>query len=175
MLTRVGYSGLIITILAGVLLFFRPATEAEARHDTLPSPTSTYAARVDDAARVVELVNRERRRVGLSPLAVHLSLTQAAQSYAEILAGGTCFGHSCGPVPNLSDRVERAGYTNWSTLGENVAAGYRTPEAVVTGWMSSSGHRANILSRSYRETGVGVAYGGRYGVYWVQVFGARRG
>ena len=43
-----------------------------------------------------------------------------------------------------------AGYVNWTTGGENIAAGYPTAEEVVAAWMSSPGHRANILNANYR-------------------------
>src|SRR5919109_1185606 len=71
------------------------------------------------------------------------------------------------------DRDAVAGYTGWSAIGENIAAGYPTPEAVVAGWMSSPGHRANILSPNFTEIGIGLAQGGKYGSYWTQDFGTR--
>ena len=129
----------------------------------------------DPAFRVVELTNAERARAGLSPLAYHPNLAQAAQAYAAILAQGTCFAHTCGPVPDFATRATNAGYTGWTALAENIAGGQRTPEAVVAAWMASPGHRANILNGAYTEIGVGVATGGPLGVYWAQEFGARRG
>ena len=56
--------------------------------------------------------------------------------------------------------------------GENIAAGSSTPEAVVNQWMSSPGHRENILNGKYRYLGVGYAYDGNseYAHYWVQLF-----
>src|SRR5688500_16936545 len=59
-------------------------------------------------------------------------------------------------------------------MAKNIAAGQRTPEAVVQAWMESPGHRANILNSRYTEIGVGLATGGRMGMYWAQSFGARR-
>ena len=125
-------------------------------------------------ARVIELTNVERQKAGLAPLAAQANLTQAANGYAGVLASGTCFAHTCGPVPEFTDRAAQAGYTNWSALAENIAAGQRTPEAVVKAWMESPGHRANILNARYTEIGVGLATGGRMGMYWAQSFGARR-
>ena len=77
-------------------------------------------------------------------------------------------------MPNFVDRDVQAGYTPWTTLAENVAAGQQTPEAVVAAWMNSAGHRANILNPSFRDIGVGVAKGGSYGIYWAQEFGAQQ-
>jgi uncharacterized protein YkwD len=123
-------------------------------------------------ARVVELTNAERQRAGLGPLSINPQLSLAAQRYAEAMAAGSCFAHTCGPEPELAKRVEGAGYTPWGALAENIAAGQRSPEQVVGAWMVSPGHRANILRAEVSEIGVGRAQGGAYGVYWVQVFGA---
>ena len=126
-------------------------------------------------ARVLELTNSERANAGLQPLTLNQQLVAAAQSYSEVLAGGECFAHTCGPVPNFADRDDAAGYADWTNLGENIAAGYPTPEAVVAGWMASPGHRANILSSQFTEIGIGIANGGgQYGTYWTQEFGTRR-
>src|SRR5439155_23515558 len=53
-------------------------------------------------------------------------------------------------------RIEKQGY-DWSWWGENIAWGYSTPEVVVQGWMSSPGHRANILNPRFLDLGIGVA------------------
>jgi len=67
-------------------------------------------------------------------------------------------------------------YPGWSWLGENIAAGYSTPSSVVAGWMSSSGHRANILNPDNWELGVGYyTGGGSWSRYWVQTLGRRSG
>jgi uncharacterized protein YkwD len=55
--------------------------------------------------------------------------------------------------------------------GENIANGYRTAEAVVSGWLSSPGHRANIERASYGVIGVGAAVSSNGAVYWAQSFG----
>jgi uncharacterized protein YkwD len=124
---------------------------------------------------VLGLTNAERSRAGLSPLTSDAQLQQAAQSYSEALTSGVCFAHTCGPVPDLADRDQQAGYSGWTSLAENIASGYPTPEAVVAGWMASPEHRANILSPDYTELGVGVALKeGQFGVCWTQ-FGSRNG
>jgi uncharacterized protein YkwD len=129
----------------------------------------------NDTARVLELTNIERQNAGLAPLALNPQLSDAALSYSEVLASGTCFEHSCGAVPNFADRLGQVGYTGWAAIAENIAAGYPTPEAVVAGWMASPGHRANILEPSYTEIGVGMVTGGSYGTYWTEEFGSRPG
>jgi uncharacterized protein YkwD len=126
------------------------------------------------AARVLELTNRERQNIGLGPLVLSPELCDAAQAYSHVLATTGCFDHTCGPVPNFAERAGQSGYTGWTALAENIAAGYPTAEAVVSGWMNSPGHRANILSPKYTEIGVGmVDGGGKFGTYWAEEFGAR--
>jgi uncharacterized protein YkwD len=124
-------------------------------------------------ARVLELTNVERARAGVPPLVLSIQLSEAAQQYSDVLATDACFAHTCGPVPDMVQRDAQAGYTGWTAVGENIAAGYPSPEAVVSGWMASPGHRANILNPDYRELGVGLSSGGKYGAYWTQEFGAR--
>jgi uncharacterized protein YkwD len=124
--------------------------------------------------RVLELTNVERQNAGLAPLNWNPQLQDAAQTYSEVLASSGCFAHTCGPVPNFADRDGRAGYSDWTNIGENIAAGYVTPEAVVAGWMASPGHRENILSSEFTEIGVGMAStGDQFGRYWTEEFGTR--
>src|SRR5438132_14356473 len=121
------------------------------------------AAPQDEAGfttRVLELTNAERQKAGLAPLAFNAELGAAAQRYSQVLATSGCFEHTCGPVPNFADRDAQAGYTGWNAIGENIAAGYPTSEAVVSGWMASPGHRANILSSRFTEIGIGLVSGG---------------
>jgi len=140
------------------------------------SPLPVAAAGQADAgatARVLELTNAERQAAGLTPLTLSPRLSSAAQNYSQVLAAGACFDHTCGAVPNFADRLGQAGYTGWTAIAENIAAGYPTPDAVIAGWMASAGHRANMLSPNYSEIGIGVVSGGTYGMYWTQEFGAR--
>ena len=138
-------------------------------------PLSPVMGAADLAARVVELTNAERQKSGLTALVPNDTLAQAAGEYSTVLATSGCFAHTCGPVPDFSARVANAGYSGYTALAENIAGGQRTPEAVVSAWMASPGHRANILNPAYNEIGVGSATGGQYGIYWTQEFGARKG
>jgi uncharacterized protein YkwD len=150
-------------LVAGILgLRAVPVTAAEQDHAA-------------DLARELELTNAARQAAGLEPLVLSPQLSDAAQRYTQVLASGSCFEHTCGAVPNFADRIGLTGYAGWSAIAENIAAGYPTPEAVVAGWLASPGHRANILSPSYQEIGIGVVSGGAYGMYWTQEFGARPG
>lgn len=138
----------------------------------LGTPNNAAQA-ADPTATVIALVNAERAWAGLGPVTYNPNLTYAAQNYANLLSHGSCWGHYCDGYSRVSHRLEAAGYRNWTTVGENIAAGQWSPEAVVAAWMASPGHRANILNPNYTEIGVGLAHGGPYGVYWSQNFGAR--
>src|SRR5215211_1132230 len=89
-------------------------------------PTAIVAAAPQNEVifqlRVLELTNAERVNAGLEPLALSYELTDAAQSYSEVLAVSGCFEHTCGPVPHFADRVGLAGYVGWRALAENIAA-----------------------------------------------------
>jgi uncharacterized protein YkwD len=80
------------------------------------------------------------------------------------------FDHTGSDGSNFVQRESAAGYTTGASA-ENIAWGYRTPQEVVTGWMNSAGHRANILNCSSIAVGVGVAYASDGAIYWTQNFG----
>jgi uncharacterized protein YkwD len=120
---------------------------------------------------VVRLVNVARSDAGCSPLRVDSRLAAAARLHSEDMAARSYFDHTSLDGRSPWDRMRAQGYTNGS--GENIAAGYSTPAAVMTGWMNSSGHRANILNCSSKAIGVGIGRrsGSTYGIYWTQDFG----
>lgn len=134
-------------------------------------------------ARVVELVNEVRAANGnLPPLRRIPALSKSARYHATDLGTDNYFSHDSydrngGALQKVCGAFERMRkWYNYNAAGENIAAGYSTPEDVMAGWMSSSGHRQNILDPDFREIGVGYYQGsGEYGVYWVQNLGARNG
>lgn len=123
-------------------------------------------AATGDAATVFSLTNAQRTKAGLKPLISDAALDEAAQAWAQQLAKSCTFTHS-----TSSWRAARVAAAGWSATGENIAAGYATPAAVVTGWMGSPGHKANILDSRYTGVGIGFAKGTCYSSYWVQIFG----
>ena len=163
---------LVAGLLAAQLLAVLPAAPVAALPLVLPEAAPSLEQALT-RERVIALVNNERLARGLAPLQEDLSLGVAAQSYAEVLTADSCFGHACGPEPDFTTRDAKGGYSPWSWLGENVAAGQPTAEEVVAAWMASPLHRENILRPEFTELGVGVAHGGLHGTYWAQEFGAR--
>lgn len=136
-----------------------------------PAPPQPAAA----AAAVIARANDERRRESLDTLRTSAALMRAAELHARQMAEAGRLEHELPEAryPTLPARMAGAGY-EWSAIAENIAHGYSTPAAAVTGWMLSSGHRANILGRPYVETGAAVAPGRDGRLYWVQVFAAPR-
>jgi uncharacterized protein YkwD len=123
-------------------------------------------------ARVMDLINAERAANGLGALSAEDRLIQAAQWHSADMACNNYFSHFAPDGSSGGDRITRAGYL-WNYFGENIAAGYASPEKVVQAWMESPSHKANILNKNYVEIGVGYAYyaDSAYGIYWTAVFG----
>ena len=125
---------------------------------------------------ILGLTNQERAKAGLKPLKLNNKLTQAAEKHSASMAEDDFFSHTGVHGSSVGDRVTNSGY-QYSIVGENIAAGYRTAEQVVEGWMNSPGHRANILNSNYTEIGIGYEYlkndtgSVNYNHYWTQVFG----
>lgn len=115
-------------------------------------------------------VNAERAKAGCAPLRLNSRLTSAAQGHSADLAARDYFSHTSLDGRTYVDRINATGYP-WRALGENIAAGQTSVTSVMTSWMTSSGHRANILNCGYVDLGVGFATGGSYGYYWTQDFG----
>lgn len=124
-------------------------------------PTLPYSDQ-EKLTRVLELVNIERQKAGLNPLEYY----HAGQSAADIRAAEIIesFSHTR-PDGSSCFTVFDEFNINYRSVGENIAYGYPTPEAVVEGWMNSEGHRANILNASFTHLIVGYNNN-----YWVQLF-----
>jgi uncharacterized protein YkwD len=115
--------------------------------------------------------NAEHAAAGLHPLAASVKLQAAAQAHADLMARRGQMEHQLPGEPDLGARVSAVGYT-WTWVGENIAWNYRTVAEVMAGWLSSPGHRANILSGHYTQAGFAVAYGADGSPYWAVDFGA---
>ncbi|MFF8991064.1 CAP domain-containing protein [Streptomyces sp. NPDC014983] len=134
------------------------------------TPTTAATAASGFAAQIVQLVNAERAKAGCRPLTLDAKLTEAAQEHSADMAAHQNMSHTGSDGSDPGTRITRAGYT-WSAYGENVAYGYSTAAEVMAGWMSSPGHRANILDCGFQKIGVGLA---QPGSYWTQDFGTAR-
>jgi uncharacterized protein YkwD len=131
--------------------------------------------RADLASSVVDLINSHRTGMGLVALKVSPTLANAAVWKARHMARYAYMAHD-DPAPPVArtvpDRLEACGYPSRTTgWGENIAWGYSSASSVVTAWLNSPGHKANIENPSYRATGVGAASSSTGAVYWSQEFG----
>jgi uncharacterized protein YkwD len=115
-------------------------------------------------AAVFCLINQEREQHGESPLASNAKLEGVAQAHSEDMAGENYFSHVTPRGETPLQRIRASGYIYSSQIGyevgENIAWGtlwLATPQAIVSAWMASPPHRANILDANYRETGIGVS------------------
>jgi uncharacterized protein YkwD len=115
------------------------------------------------------VLNAERARHDLAPLKLNRKLSKAARRHSRAMARKHFFSHTSPSGATFVDRIRRAGYlagaSSWS-IGENIAYGSGrkgAPRAIGTAWMNSPGHRANILSRSFRAIGIGIAAGTPFG------------
>ena len=115
---------------------------------------------------VIRLVNEIRVQNGLSALTYNWELSRVARYKSQDMVDNRYFSHTS-PTYGTPFQMIKAFGLSFRTAGENIARGYPTPQAVVNGWMNSSGHRANILNASYTQIGVGYVAAGHY---WTQMF-----
>ncbi len=139
-----------------------PATNTSTTN-TSTTNTSTQAANEN---KVLELVNAERAKQGLKALQMDESLRNVARLKSQDMSKNKYFSHTSPTYGSPFDMLKKFG-VSYKSAGENIAQGYKTPEAVVTGWMNSSGHRANILNAKFTHLGVGYEASGNY---WTQTF-----
>lgn len=119
--------------------------------------------------QVVDLVNKERAAAGLPALKVNTKLAAVAEKKAEDLRDNNYFDHQSPTYGSPFDMMKQFGIS-YTSAGENIAKGQKTPAAVMDGWMNSPGHKANILNSSYTEIGVGYVTDANGTTYWVQHF-----
>lgn len=145
----------------------RRASSAVTVGATTPPPSEHASL----AAEVVQLANLQRIAAGIPPLVVHPAVGSAAMAHSEDMAATGRMSHTGSDGSDAGIRLARAGFT-WRTWGENVAAGQRTAQDVLTAWMNSPGHRANILGTTFTTIGVGVATATDGTRYWTMVLTA---
>ena len=147
----------------------RPAKQGGARAVAAGGCTNADAEpTVDNVLQVREatlcLVNAERAKRGMRPFRADRRLISAAGAHSFDMVVRAYFSHVSPEGGTLTKRLKRARWLprrHWSA-GENIAFGelyYSTPRATVEGWMQSTGHRQNILTRAWRLAGIGVVPG----------------
>lgn len=123
--------------------------------------------------QVVDLVNKQRALAELEPLSYSQDISDIAYLKAKDISDNNYFDHTSptyGTVPEMFAKYN----INYYALGENIGQGYKTPEDAVNAWMSSPGHKDNILSAKYTEIGIGIYKDDKGVITWVQMFLKRR-
>lgn len=115
---------------------------------------------------VVELTNQERSKNGLAPFQIDEELSKVAREKSRDMSAKNYFDHNSPTYGSPFDMMRSYGIS-YSSAGENIAKGQRTPQEVVNAWMNSPGHRANILNGSFTHIGVGFV---EQGNHWTQMF-----
>jgi uncharacterized protein YkwD len=129
----------------------------------LPSVASAGTTLTKLEQQVVSLVNQKRANHGLVKLRVNAKLQAAARSHSAEMGAQQYFSHNSASGESFSHRLirfgyKRSGYSYWA-VGENIAWGsglYATAVATVNAWMKSPGHRAVILTKKFRDVGLGA-------------------
>lgn len=119
--------------------------------------------------KVAQLVNQERAKKGLPALKYNWEVARVARYKSADMANKKYFSHTSPTYGSPFNMMENFGI-RFSSAGENIAMGQRTPEEVMNSWMNSPGHRANILSGSFTQIGVGYAKDKNGRIYWTQMF-----
>ncbi|MCH5274085.1 MAG: hypothetical protein J1E35_10455 [Lachnospiraceae bacterium] len=137
-----------------------------------PTPKAEKEPEVQDKAytyglRITELVNQYRAEAGLSPVKYSAELSKAAQTRAFEIEKS--FSHTRPDGRYFSTVLKDYGIS-YNYAGENIAWGQKSPEEVVTAWMNSPGHRANILNKSFTKLGVGYQQNSKGVNYFTQLF-----
>ena len=177
-------SGQVPEVLAGPEPFTDESTQGRkgGPHCTDENVVVTDATRARAEAAAFCLVNKRRARRGIRSLKRNSALYSAAEGHAADMVQNHYFSHESKGGSAPAGRASAAGYgekpKSWQ-VGENIAWGsgtLSTPAAIVQAWMDSSGHRKNLLRRSFREAGLAISPGTpdpatSEGGTYVQVFG----
>lgn len=122
---------------------------------------------------LLKLVNSHRQSIGVARMGSNAMLNTAAQRHSCYMAEYKKMSHTGGPQEEyreMANRIKLAGY-KYSAAGENVAAGQKTAQSVMTAWLNSPGHKRNIEKVGFEEIGLGLKESDDGIRYWTQVFG----
>lgn len=167
----------------GLLLgvFFTNEAQGQAFTGCASGIENPEATDVNFEKQVLELVNIERKKKRLPPLALDENLTRAARYHAQDMAEDNYFDHNThdrknGKLVKICGTFDRARKfaSSFGYRAENISAGDVSPKDVMSSWMNSPGHKANILSKNYTHIGIGYYKGDKgYKYYWAQSFGGK--
>lgn len=136
--------------------------------ELLPEATQNRTTYANEVNEILKRVNAYRAEVGATPLALDETLTKAAMVRALEIGYGV-YSHTRPDGRDCFTAMDEVGYSRYATAGENIAAGYKTPEAVSIGWYNSPKHKENMLNPEFGRIGIGVVVVNGYHS-WVQMF-----
>lgn len=139
-----------------------PTKGNESKEETKPSELSV------DEQRMITLINQERQKAGLKPLAPDMEVTKVARIKAKEMIDKNYFSHYSPAYGSPFDMLRSYG-VSYRTTGENIAGNWSIDDAHQR-LMTSSGHRMNIMNSAYTHAGIGIVDGGPYGKMFVQIF-----
>jgi uncharacterized protein YkwD len=136
------------------------------------SPSSTQTSPMSEVElRVIQLLNQERRRRGLSALTADPAVSAVARAHSKDMCQRGYFSHQSPEGKQPWDRLRAGGVRGFKAAAENIAVGYSTAQGVHAGWLTSPGHRRNRLAPGYTRIGVGLyTCPGHAMPYWTEVF-----
>jgi len=136
-------------------------------------PTDKSLLAQVNAARAKPRMCGRQRFAATRPLSWNAALGTAAQGHSRSMARDNHFSHRDPDGRSTSDRARSAGFRG-RKLGENIAAGQRSPSQAMRDWLASPGHCANLMNPMFTQVGAASASDSRSdaGVYWTMVFGA---
>lgn len=136
-----------------------------------PAPAPAPAPNVGAFEQeVLTLVNAHRAGLGLAPLQWDNRLGTAARSWSVAMNNAQTLAHALPGQPTFDERISATGFP-WNAIGENVALGQTTPQAVFNAWLGSPPHRSNIESSDFTHIGIGYHQGtSTQRNWWTQKF-----
>ena len=145
-----------------------PSTTHEQKPESTPEqkPSTDFSSYQQ---QVLDLVNAERTKRGISALTLDSNLSSVATKKSQDMVNKNYFDHTSPTYGSPFDMMKQFGIS-YRTAGENIAKGQKTPQEVVTAWMNSEGHRKNILNPNFTNLGVGIAKDSKGTTYWTQMF-----
>ena len=152
-----------------------PSTTPQQKPESTPSKPSTTPEQKPSTdfssyqQQVLDLVNAERTKRGISALTLDSNLSSVATKKSQDMVNKNYFDHTSPTYGSPFDMMKQFGIS-YRTAGENIAKGQKTPQEVVTAWMNSEGHRKNILNPNFTNLGVGIAKDSKGTTYWTQMF-----
>lgn len=145
----------------------KPETTPPSEDTNTPENKPEADKELTFAEQVVELLNQERTKAGLSAVTLDQNIASAALVRAKEIE--TSFSHTRPNGSKFSTALTEQGVT-FKGAGENIAWGQKSPEAVMQAWMNSEGHRANILNKNFTKIGVGYYQNAAGRNFWTQLF-----